>query len=252
VMSLFVMAACRRPRGTATRWVSYILVLVAMGFTGSNGGMLTLVVGALLSVTLTVHHRRGSFAGTVSLIITGLLVAVMALVVLPRVDLGAVRERAAGSVPLLRDSFGRSNTSVSERTVILEEGFSVFLSSTGTGVGPAGTKASLARSQAPYVKEAHNDYLATLLERGLLGAVGLIVLGMAVAGRCVRLLFGRLPAEFAAAVPRPWLLVVIAPVMATAAGFYEVLHFRHLWTWLGIVAALSLVAERPRRRKAPS
>jgi hypothetical protein len=48
------------------------------------------------------------------------------------------------------------------------------------------------------------------------------------------------------------LLVVIAPVMATAGGFYEVLHFRHLWAWLGIVAALSLVAERPAGRKEPS
>jgi hypothetical protein len=136
--------------------------------------------------------------------------------------------------------------------VILEEGFNVFLSSSGTGVGPAGTKATLARSQAPYVKEAHNDYLATLLERGLIGAVGLIVLGVAVAARSIPLLFGRLPAEFREAVPRPWLLVVIAPVMATAAGFYEVLHFRHLWTYLGLLAALSLVAERPRRGKAPS
>jgi len=31
--------------------------------------------------------------------------------------------------------------------------------------------------------------------------------------------------------------------MATAAGFYEVLHFRHLWTWLGIVAALVLAMQ---------
>jgi O-antigen ligase len=247
VMSLFVMAACQRPRALSTRWVSYALVLVAMGFTGSNGGMLTLLVGALLSVTLTVHHRRGSFAGAVSLIITVLLVVLAAVLVMPRVDLGALREKAAESVPLLRDSFGRSSSSVSERQVILEEGFSVFLTTTGTGVGPAETKASLARAQEPYVKEAHNDYLATLLERGLVGALGLLVLGVAVAVRCGRLLFYDLPGPYAEAVPRPWLLVVIAPVMATAGGFYEVLHFRHLWTWLGLIAVLALVAERPRR-----
>jgi len=41
-------------------------------------------------------------------------------------------------------------------------------------------------------------------------------------------------------VPRFYLLVVLAPVVAVAAGFYEVLHFRHVWTWLGIVAALAL------------
>jgi O-antigen ligase len=251
VMSLFIMAACQRPRARSTRWVGYVLVLVAMGFTGSNGGMLTLVIGGLLTVTLTVHHHRGAFAGVVSLIVTGLLVALTVVFVMPRVDLGALREKAAESVPLLRDSFGRSGSSVSERQVILEEGFSVFLTTTGTGVGPAGTKASLSRAQAPYVKEAHNDYLATLLERGLIGAIGLVALGVAVAVRCVRLLFYRLPEPYAEAVPRPWLLVVIAPVMATAGGFYEVLHFRHLWTWLGLVAVLSIVAERP-RRETPS
>jgi len=31
--------------------------------------------------------------------------------------------------------------------------------------------------------------------------------------------------------------------MVTAAGFYEVLHFRHLWTWLGLVAALVLAMQ---------
>ena len=45
--------------------------------------------------------------------------------------------------------------------------------------------------------------------------------------------------------PRAWLLVTIAPVMAVSATFYEVEHFRHLWTWLGLLAALVLVLERP-------
>ena len=34
--------------------------------------------------------------------------------------------------------------------------------------------------------------------------------------------------------------------MVTAAAFYEVLHFRHLWTWLGIVAALVLALQDAR------
>ena len=65
-----------------------------------------------------------------------------------------------------------------------------------------------------------------------------LVLGAAIATRCWRLLVGQLPPAYAAVVPRAWLLVVVGPVMAVAAGFYEVLHFRHLWTWLGLVAAL--------------
>jgi hypothetical protein len=36
--------------------------------------------------------------------------------------------------------------------------------------------------------------------------------------------------------------------MATAAGFYEVLHFRHMWTWLGLVAALVLAMQDEQRK----
>ena len=54
------------------------------------------------------------------------------------------------------------------------------------------------------------------------------------------------PEEYAVILPRAWLLVTVAPVMAVSATFYEVEHFRHLWTWLGLLAALVLVLESPR------
>lgn len=247
VMSLLIMGACKRPRAKSTRWAAYLIVLVAIGFTGSNGAMLTLAVAGLMCFTLSQWQRYGSFSGVVALVATALAVAVLVVGVMPRVDLTSVRQAAAGSIPLLRDSVGRSGSSTSERATILDEGYHLFLDGTATGVGPARTKATLARAQAGYVKEAHNDYLATLLERGVVGAVGLIMLGFAIATRCLRLLRYRLPPPYSTAVPRAWVLVVVAPVMATAAGFYEVLHFRHLWTWLGIVAALALVTERPDR-----
>ncbi|HEY4569262.1 MAG TPA: hypothetical protein VIH10_07345, partial [Kribbella sp.] len=175
-----------------------------------------------------------------------LIGGLIAAFVMPRVDLGEIRERAAGSVPLLRDSFGRSSNSAGERATIVREGASLFLEGDAVGFGPARTKSTLAATQAPYVKEAHNDYLATLLERGLIGAIGLLLLGIAVLVRCVRLVVGDLPQRYAELVPRPWLLAVIGPVMATAAGFYEVLHFRHLWTWLGLVAALVMAMQDQR------
>ena len=58
-----------------------------------------------------------------------------------------------------------------------------------------------------------------------------------------------LPPAIAAVVPRVWLLIAIAPVMAVAGGFYEVLHFRHLWTWLGIIAALVLSMQDQREER---
>jgi len=251
VVSLFLMMACKCPRSPSLRRLAYLVVLLAMGFTGSNGAMLTLLVGGGLAVTLW-RYQSGALWGTLTLAVSLLLVGVMAFLVMPRVDLGSLRERAAGSVPLLRDSFGRSGSSTSERATIVQEGFTLFMQGDVTGYGPARTKATLQETQAPYVKEAHNDYLATLLERGVLGALGLLVLGVAIAARCARLLLRSLPPPYDAIVPRPWLLVVIAPVMATAAGFYETLHFRHLWTWLGIVAALTLAIqdhESPRHQE---
>jgi O-antigen ligase len=243
VVSLFVMAACKHPRSPGVRRIGYLLVLVAIGFTGSNGAQLTLLIGLVLGLAVTRYRRFGALAGLTTLAASVLVAGVLFVFVMPRVDLNQIREQAVGSVPLVRDSFGRSGNSTSQRAAIVQEGATLWLGGDATGFGPAQTKATLAATQAPYVKEAHNDYLATLLERGLIGALGLLVLGIAVLVRCVRLVVGTLPKAYADLVPRAWLLAVIGPVMATAAGFYEVLHFRHLWTWLGLIAALVLVMQ---------
>lgn len=250
VTSLFMMAACQRPRAASTRRVGYLVVLVAIAFTGSNGAMLTLLVGVGLCVAISRFRRAGAMAGLRTLTAAAVLSAVVLLVVAPRIDVDTVRREAAGSIPLLRDSFGRSGSSTSERQTIFGEGVLLYLEGNGTGVGPARTKATLEASQAPYVKEAHNDYLAILLERGLIGGIGLLLLGLAVATRCWRLVTHDLSATLAAVVPRAWLLVVIAPVMMVAGGFYEVLHFRHLWAWLGIIAALTFTL--PDEEREPS
>lgn len=250
VMSLFLMVACQCPRAASIRRVGYVLVLVAIAFTGSNGAMLTLLIGAGLCFTISRFRTGGALSGVLTLTGSAVLAAVLLLMLAPRIDVEALRHDAASSVPLLRDSVGRSGASASQREVILDEGIVLFFEGNATGLGPARTRANLEASQATYVKEAHNDYLATLLERGLIGGVGLLLFGAAVAGRCWRLLTGELPPRFAAVVPRAWLLVVVAPVMMVAASFYEVLHFRHLWAWLGIIAALAL-ALHDKEREAP-
>ena len=248
VMSLFMMVACKRPRAASTRRVGYVLLVVAIGFTGSNGAVLTLLIGLAICLAASQYRRRGPHAGLLSLILSMVLAAVLALIVLPAVNFDAVREQAAGGLPLLRDSVGRSGASSSERRTILSEGKDLFFEGNAAGYGPARTKATLQATQAPYVKEAHSDFLATLLERGVIGMLGLLLLLAAIVGRCWRLVNGKLPEPYAAILPRAWLLVTIAPVMVVASAFYEVLHFRHLWTWLGIVAALVLVLQDAERR----
>jgi len=119
-------------------------------------------------------------------------------------------------------------------------------------VGPGGTKAALQAEQAPYVKEAHDDYLAAVVERGLLGGVALVWLVALVVVRARRI--GRRDAlrpEFAAVLPRPELLGAAAGAVLLSALFYEVLHFRHVWALFGLIAAAELWGRRPRAPRVP-
>jgi O-Antigen ligase len=248
VVSILVMVACQRPRDAALRAAAIAVMLLAIVFTGSNGGMVTLVVGAISAVALHSLRLQGLLAGIRVLALACLFAFGTWVYVVPHVDMTALREHASASVPLLRDSIGRSDESSSTRQELVSEGIGLWFSSDGTGFGPARTKATLTRIQSPYSKEAHDDYLATLLERGPLGVVGLILFVGAVWTRCARLARSSLPPAYAAVVPRPWILAAAAPAFAVSATFYEVLHFRHLWTWLGLVAALELVAVRSRQK----
>ncbi|MFY9914163.1 MAG: O-antigen ligase family protein [Nocardioidaceae bacterium] len=248
VVSFFMVRACQWPHGRFARYAGYTALLLAIVFTGSNGAAVALVVGTAFAVVLKAAVREGTAR---VLMTAGLVASVATLVVgfvLPRTDLTAIQERAANGIPLLRDSIGRSNLSGEERVTLVQEGFLLWQRGDAAGYGPARTKATLSDSQAPYVKEAHNDYLATLLERGVIGTIGLLILMAAAGMRCVRLIRNGLPPPFDVAVPHIWALVAIGPVMATSALFYEVLHFRHLWAWLGIVAALELAVRRGNRR----
>jgi hypothetical protein len=251
VLSLFVMIACRRPVAPGVRWIAYGVVLLALAFTGSNGALLSLLLGLGLLATLSRLRSQGLLAGALAGSASLLIVAGSMLFVQPHVHVDAARQAIAGSIPLLRDSLGRSNGSADERKVLLEEGYQLYLGGTAFGVGPARTRTVLRDNLAPYVKEAHNDYLATLVERGVVGCFGLIALIVAIGVRCHALFVRRLPTVVAEAVPRAWALVVVAPVMALSGTFYEVLHFRHFWTWLGLLAALALVGQREPHVRRP-
>jgi hypothetical protein len=244
VVSILVMVACERPRGAGLRAAAIAVILLAIVFTGSNGGMVTLVVGVICAIAVHSLRLHGPVAGVRVLALTCLIAFGSWVYVVPHVNMTAVRESASASIPLLRDSIGRTDESAGTREELVSEGIGLWFSSDATGFGPARTKATLTRLQSPYSKEAHNDYLATLLERGVLGVVGLILLMGAVGTRCTRVVRGTLPPAYAAVVPRPWILAAVAPAFAVSAAFYEVLPFRHLWTWLGLVAALELVSLR--------
>jgi len=102
------------------------------------------------------------------------------------------------------------------------------------------TRTSLKSVQAPYANEAHNDFLAVLLERGVLGIVGLLLLGAGLAIRVARISGRGLSPGYASVVPAPGALAGAIVALGLSSFSHEVLHFRHVWVLFGIVAALYL------------
>ena len=91
---------------------------------------------------------------------------------------------------------------------------------------------------APFVKEAHNDYLAALTERGVIGALGLILLMAGLVTRAAGIANRGLKPSFAAVVVRPNAIIGALAGSMVAETVYELLHVRHLWTLFALVAAL--------------
>jgi O-antigen ligase len=152
------------------------VVVVAIVLTGSNGG-LTALVFATVGGWLFRLVRAGRAPAAV---LAACLLACAAVAAASTVDVTGVAARARDSAPVLRDSIGREAESGGSRQTLVREAFSLWLSNDSpVGVGPGGTKAALQAEQAPYVKEAHDDYLAAVVERGLLGGVALVLVGRA-------------------------------------------------------------------------
>jgi O-antigen ligase len=221
-------------RRRLSRVLATATILLAIVFTGSNGAAVGL--GAMVVVTLLVGlvKRRGVIVAVAVACLGAGTLAVGA----PHVDLNAIGQKASDSVQLLRDSLGRTDESSGSRTVLATETFGLYLEGDLLGVGPGRTKATLSGQAAPYVKEAHNDYLATLVERGAIGGLGLVVLLVVVAFRLGRVALWPQDEEVRRLVPRPEVLLGLGCALVVAGLFYEVLHFRHVWAFLGLVAGI--------------
>lgn len=237
ICGLFVLRAAQRPRKRALRFVCCALIVTAIILTLSNGGMLALVIASTLGALFALARRRGLFAAMT----VGLALAVSGGVVVKTVDVKEWVHSVQQTDTFVRDSLGREAESSGSRSALASESIRLWMhGKTMLGYGPANTESQLRASGAAYVKEAHDDYLATVLERGVVGGVALIVLILLVGVRARRIAAsGGLSDEYLAIVPRPELLGACCIAIAMSAMFYEVLHFRHVWAVLGLVAALA-------------
>jgi O-antigen ligase len=243
ICSLLVLRAARYPRRRALRWLCCALLVTAIILTGSNGGALVLVITTVLGGLFTLARRRGAAPA----VITAAALALAVLAIAPHVHIQGLVQQAQASSQLLKDSIGRQAESSGSRSTVLAESQKLyFTGDTPFGVGPGGTKAAFQAHQYGYVKMAHDDYAAALMERGVLGAVALICLLVIVAARSRRIATRPLRPEYADIFPRPELLGAAVIGMFISATLYQVMHFRHLWALLGIIAAVDLWGRRDR------
>lgn len=249
ICSLLVLRAARYPRRRVLRWLCCAVIVTAIVLTGSNGGALVLVLTTVLGALFTLARRRG--AAPAVIIASGLVLGAVAIA--PHVHMQSIVQQAQANSALLKDSIGRQAESSGSRSTILSETERLyFTGDTPFGIGPGGTKDAFQAHQYGYVKMAHDDYTAAPVERGVLGGTALICLLVIVAVRCRRIASRPLRPEYAGVFPRPELLGAAVIGMFLSAMFYQVLHFRHLWALLGIVAAVDLWGWREQHQGRPA
>jgi O-antigen ligase len=236
-LSILVLWSSATPRNRWVRAAIGGLLLVAMVLTGSNGAFLNLGIGVTF-VALAALRRR--FGPTVLLVVTSLgLVTGAAAIQL--FDVGQIQVAARDSgVPILHDWIGRSDSSASERLVILQETWDLFQQAGPLGTGPNATKPLLTDTLAPYAHQAHDDYVAAVVERGVVGGLAILALVCTIWFRSAGALGGRLRPDFASVVPRREPLVGAMLGLAAAAAYYEVMHFRHVWALLAVIAVVQI------------
>jgi O-antigen ligase/polysaccharide polymerase Wzy-like membrane protein len=236
-ISIFILWSSDVPRRVWQRLCFAGVLLFAMVLTGSNGGFLSLAVGVTFVLLAAIRRNHGPIVAVIAACAVLLIGAGATQVVHPT----EIQQWARDSgIPILRDWIGRSDSSASQRVVIIKEAWDMFQKAGPLGAGPGATQPILADSLAPFPHQAHDDYLAAVVERGVEGGVALIVLICAIVWRARHAVGGRLKPDFAAVVPRRDALIGALLGVAVAAAYYEVLHFRHVWALLAVLAALQI------------
>ena len=239
-ISLFILFAARCPTNRKLRAGAGLMIIGALVLTGSNAALLGLPLAGL-ATAFVVLRRRADTVVALAVVLTVLMVGGAGGLFLKQ---RFARNTQSSQNSLLRYSVARSSRSSSKRQSLFKSEFQLFLTGSLLGRGPGTTILTLGADAAATVKTAHDDYLATLVERGALGEVALLLLIASVAVRAASIDPRRLPKEFALVIPETAPLIGALVAMAVTAATHEVLHYRHLWVLMGIVAALYIVADK--------
>jgi hypothetical protein len=237
-ISIMLIWATGCPRRRGLRLAAYAVLVAALLSTGSIEGLLTLGSGVAVASLAGVYRRSGPAPALAGLaLFLGAVVVAVAIV-----PFGPLQQRASeSSLGFVRDGVGRVDQTAALRGPLLEENLRLYRSSGILGSGPASTKTRLETEMAPFVKEAHNDYLAAINERGLLGLLGVILLTGGVLLRAGSVVRAPLEPGTASVIRHPEALLGAVVGVAQAMSFYELLHARQVWTLFALVAAAQLM-----------
>ncbi|TDC72760.1 O-antigen ligase family protein, partial [Actinomadura sp. 7K507] len=245
----FIVRATRFPGRRWLRWTVCGILIAAELLTGSNGGLLALCCALLLGYLFRLL-REGKAHHAVAVGAAAVFLGGGAVAVVTQVDIQPLLDRASQVSPVIRDSVGRTTgESTDSRSTVFSTTWDMIKARDHPwGIGAAQTETQMLVRQESYVQEAHNDYIASVLERGFIGGVALILMVSVLVLRAVRIARrGALKPEYARLVPHPELFGALVAVFLICALFYEVLHYRHGFAIFGLIAALDLFGRRTRR-----
>jgi O-antigen ligase len=247
--SFFVLLSSPWPRRRATRAAAAGWLLAGVYVTGSNGATLGLVTGALvlgvatcLRAGRTPGQRLGVAGGAVLATILTLTV-VLVTTGIPRMEVSGVKalaEQEQGGT--FGGSIGRLDRSVGGRLELWSAAWSAGPHLL-TGVGPGAAPRIPLQTGSTLGRSLHNDYLAFLLERGILGLLGLLCLCLVLLRWSGRLL-GSPPRDTPGERLRPAGLGAAVAANLVLATNHESFHFRHVWILFGLVWASNQLLRR--------
>jgi O-Antigen ligase len=237
-VTILMILAGRYPRRLWLRVPVLACLLLDTLLTGSLAAISGLAAGLALALIVRTAARHG---GAAALVLFLVLAVVAAGGQRLEHHYQVVPKAQSSQNLLLRNSIGRAQQSIWERQTITDETLHLWRTSTLLGLGPNATKSTLKQEQAPYPKEAHDDWTAALVERGIVGFAGMLLLVGEIIWRASRVGSPRrLGPGLAAGLPAPEFLVGALATMAVYSFTHQILHDRTAWTLLGILAAFSL------------
>ncbi|MFG2085734.1 O-antigen ligase family protein [Spirillospora sp. NPDC048824] len=242
----FIARATRFPEGRWRRRAVCGILIAAELLTGSNGGLLALCCALLLGYVFRLF-REGKAHHAVAVGAAAVFFGGGAVAAVTQIDVQPALDRASEMSPIIRDSIGRTTgeSTESRGAVFTTTWHMIEAQDHPWGIGAAQTERQMLVRQETYVREAHNDYIASILERGFIGGVALILIVSVLVLRSVRIARrDALKPEYARLVPHPELFGALLAVFLICALFYEVLHYRHGFAFFGLIAALDLFGRR--------